>query len=366
MQMKPGAITALPNGSTACTHRRFRLFRGVRRHSLAIGAALWLATALALAADVERIQLVNPFPASGPPDISGSMPADKVLRTMQDHAVPPVTDVLARILQQSLAFSLDTTVSLVRRSRHNGLDAQRHAARVTAHGRTLLLGSTGTIVLQPLVNRADALQDLRPIALVARMPFVLVSRAQSGIDDISALIERGRDAPGRLQLGSPGDFTIGHLAGVLFARAAGIVLHPVPFNGSAGAARAVMVGHTEVALLPLPAVLPYAANPRLRALAITSRQRHAALSGVPTVGEAGIGGAAYSAWYGLFIAAATPQSIIDRIDAAIAIELRAEGVALMMSRYGLGAEHLSADRFRETIREEYQRWRPYIEDMRPR
>jgi tripartite-type tricarboxylate transporter receptor subunit TctC len=127
-----------------------------------------------------------------------------------------------------------------------------------------------------------------------------------------------------------------------------------------------MVGHTEVALLPLPAVLPYAANPRLRALAITSRQRHAALSGVPTVGEAGIAGAAYSAWYGLFISAATPQSIIDRIDAAIAIELRAEGVALMMSRYGLGADHLPADRFRESIREEYQRWRPYIEDMRPR
>ncbi|MGQ0524328.1 MAG: tripartite tricarboxylate transporter substrate binding protein [Betaproteobacteria bacterium] len=338
----------------------------MRRHALTLGALLWLATALAPAADLGRIQLVNPFPAGGPPDISGSTPADKVLRTMQDHAVPPVTDVLARILQQSLAFSLGTTVSLVRRSRHNGLDAQRHAARITAHGRTLLIGSTGTIVLQPLVGRADALQDLRPVALVAHMPFVLVSRAQSGIDRVPALIERAHAAPGRLHLGSPGDFTIGHLAGALFTRAAGIVLQPVPFNGSAAAARAVMVGHTEVALLPLPAVLPYAANPRLRPLAITSRQRHAALAAVPTVAETGIAGAAYSAWYGLFVAAATPQSIIDRIDAAIAVELRAEGVGLMMSRYGLSAEHLAADGLRETIREEYRRWRPYIEEMRVR
>ncbi|MGQ0751624.1 MAG: tripartite tricarboxylate transporter substrate binding protein [Betaproteobacteria bacterium] len=316
-----------------------------------------------------RIQLVNPFPPTGPHDINGSTPANKVLRAMQDHAVPPVTDVLARSLQQTLALGLDVPVSLVRRSRGNGIEARRYVASAAPHGARLLLGSTGTIVIQPMIEpdaKPGPLRRLRPVALVARMPFVLVSRAGSQTKEVQDLLERARAAPGRLHMGSPGDLTIGHLASALLARAGGMVVHHVPFNGSTAAARAVLAEQIDVAMLPLPAVLPYVGNLRMRTLAITDHEPHAALPGVPTVAQAGIGGAVYTAWYGLFIASGAPRHIVERIGEAIAPELRAESVRLMLSRHGLTPAYLPAERLEEAMLEEHARWRPYIEDMKVR
>ncbi|HET9663194.1 MAG TPA: tripartite tricarboxylate transporter substrate binding protein [Burkholderiales bacterium] len=337
-----------------------------------IVALLWLATPAAAAPGVQgmgAIELVNPFPAAGPHDINGSLPVNKVLRAMQDHAVPPVTDVLARSLQQSMTLGLDTNVSLVRRPRRNGIDAQYHAARAAPDGRTLLLGSTGSIIIQPLVARdaqLDPLRDLTPVALVARMPFVLIAAAGSRLRDVQAVMEAAQAMPGRLHLGSAGEFTISHLAGALLQRATGVMLHDVSFNGGAPASRGVLADQIELALLPLPAVLPYARNPKLRALAITDRERHAALPGVPTVVETGIPGAAYSAWYGVFAASATPGHLIDRIDAAIASERHAEPVRLEMSRHGLTATHLGAGRLREMIEEEVRLWKPFIDELKLR
>jgi tripartite-type tricarboxylate transporter receptor subunit TctC len=121
-----------------------------------------------------------------------------------------------------------------------------------------------------------------------------------------------------------------------------------------------------MAVLPLPAVLPYAGNVRMRALAITDHEPHGALPGVPTVTEAGIGGAAYAAWYGLFIASGTPRHIVERISTVIGRELRAESIRLTLVRHGLTPTYLSADTLEKGIRDEYARWRPYVEDLRVR
>jgi tripartite-type tricarboxylate transporter receptor subunit TctC len=143
-------------------------------------------------------------------------------------------------------------------------------------------------------------------------------------------------------------------------------MHHVPFNGSTAAARAVLAQQIDVAALPLPAALPYAANPRMRALAITDHEPHPALPGVPTVTEAGIGGAAYTAWYALFIASGTPGHIVERISTAVASELRAEAIRLTLLRHGLTPAYLTAGQLEQTILEEYARWRSYIEDLKVR
>lgn len=369
--MSAARFAATPH-STADSQRQFRVVGRAPRLGLYI-LFTFLVTAGAAASAAEpfgRIVLVNPYPAAGPHDIVGSTPANKVLRAMQDHAVPPVTDVLARSLQQTLALALDAPVSLSRRSRNNGIEAQRYAESAAPHGGTLLLGSTGTIVIQPLIapgeEKRDPLRRLRPVALVARLPFVLVSHAGLQAKNMENMVEQARAAPGRLHMGSTGDYTIGHLAGALLARASGIVVHHVPFNGSTAAARGVLAEQIDVALLPLPAVLPYAANPRMNALAITDVERHPALPSVPTVKEAGIGDAAYTAWYGLFIASGTPRHIVERIGAAIAPEWRAESVRLTLLRHGLTPAYLSAERLEQQVQEERARWRPYIEELKVR
>jgi tripartite-type tricarboxylate transporter receptor subunit TctC len=129
---------------------------------------------------------------------------------------------------------------------------------------------------------------------------------------------------------------------------------------------AVLAEQIDVALLPLPAVLPYAGNARMNALVITDLERHPALPGVPTADEAGIGGAVYSAWYGLFIASGTPRHIVERIGGAIAPEWRAQSVRLTLSRHGLRSAYLSAEQLEKEIQEEHARWRPYIEDLKVR
>lgn len=371
MEMRAATFTAIPD-STRDSQRQFRVAGQATQQWLCILYIFIMipGSEVSAAEPVGRIVLVNPFPAAGPHDINGSTPANKVLRAMQDHAVPPVTDVLARSLQQTLALALDVPVSLVRRSRNNGIEARRYAESAAPDGGTLLLGSTGTVVIQPLIapddKSRDPLRRLRPVALVARLPFVLVSHAGLQAKNVGNVVEQARAAPGRLYMGSPGDYTIGHLAGVFVARASGIVVHHVPFNGSTAAARAVLAEQIDVALLPLPAVLPYAGNPRMNALAITDFERHPALPGVPTVEEAGIGGAAYTAWYGLFIASGTPWHIVERINGAVAPELRAEPVRLALSRHGLTPAYLSAEQMEKEIHEEHARWRPYIEDLKVR
>lgn len=314
----------------------------------------------------KEVKLVNPFPVTGPADIAGSTTVNKVLRVMQNHAAPPVTDVLASHLRQTLSFALDKPVALERRSRWRTIEGHRYVAQAAPDGYTLLLAGNGTIIIHPQVVRDVAfqpLQDLTPVALVARMPMVLITAAGSNVRSVQQFVEQARAAPGRLHLGSSGDFTTAHLAGALFKSVTGTALEHVSYNGGAAAVRGVIAEQIEAAFVPLPAVLPYAGNARLRALGIADHERHPALMDVPTFAEAGAAGVEISAWYGIFAPAGTPRAVIAHINARIATELHSDSTRRLMASHGLHATHLSAEEFAARLQFETRRWAPLIDTL---
>ena len=323
----------------------------------------WSSYALASNARTpQRIELVNSYSAAGPRDISGSIPANKVLRAMQNHAVPPVTDALGRRLQQALAYSLDTPVDLVRRARESGREARRYVAASAPDGRTLLIAGSDMIVGQPLIgrdNRYEPARNLAPVSQLARMPMVLIAAVD--IPSVKDLIEAARVSPSRTHLGSTGGNTTAHLAGALLERATKANFDHVPFNGAHSAVRAVIRDEVRAAFIPLPAVLPYIANVRLKALAITDVERHPAVPHVPTMAQAGIAGVEVSGWYGLFAPAATPLDIIERIQDVIESEQRSPGFVHWLAQHGLSPAHGAHRRFADLIRGDGRRWRLYVE-----
>ena len=314
--------------------------------------------------DVE-IEVVNPFPAAGPVDISGSMPFNKVLRAMQSHAMPPVTDALAREIHGVLTVSTDARVVIRRQARENGMEALRYVTNAGRNRRAVLLGSTGSIVIQPLVagEKPHIAPGLQPVVLVASMPFLLVGSAGSQ-PDLRTVLQQAREK--RMRVASAGEFTISHLVAALLEQAAGIRAHQVTFNGTAAAARAIVTGEADMAVLPLPGALSYAGNPRIRALAVTTASRHEALPGVPTLLEAGIPGATYSAWYGLFIAAASASHVVDGIYSAMAPELSAPTWREWLIRQGLAPGSSTPYGLQDAIQKDIERWKPYIEQLRIR
>jgi tripartite-type tricarboxylate transporter receptor subunit TctC len=324
---------------------------------------LLLATCAAAAHPDREIRLINPYPASGPVDLAGSVPVNRVLRLMQNHAAPALTDILAAQVRQALTYDLDRSVALERRPRQATLEAHRHVARAEPDGCTLLLSGNASIVILPRLAR-DAVPaahgELRPVAMIARLPLVLISGAKSGLRSIPDLIDAARRRPARLYYGSTGDYSTAHLAGALFEQRTGIQLVHVPYNGGTAAVNAALAGQVETTFAALPAAMPHLLAGRLRALGIAAPDRYPALPGLPTIGEAGIPGFEAAVWYGIFAPARTPQRIVERLDAAISASLHSEQSRAQWLGLGVLAVHVGAADFDRLLRGERAKWSPVI------
>lgn len=327
-----------------------------------------LTAAQAAAYPEKEIRLINPYPATGPVDIAGSVAANKVLRMVQSYSAPSLTDLLAWQIRAALSSGFDKPVSVERRARRRTIEGHQHVAQAIPDGYTLLLSGNSTMVIHPQLVREspfNPMRDFAPVARVARMPIVLVASARFPPDSVQQFIERARSMPGRLHLGSSGDFSTAHLAGVLFNHLAGIEVEHVAFNGGAAAVNAVMAGQVETALVPLPAALPYVNSGGLRLLGIAERERFSTLPNLPTISEAGIPGFEVSAWYGLFAPAGTPRAVITQLNEHIAAELRSADTRKLLLGQGLQAAHLGAEEFSRLLRAERERWAPLIHSSPP-
>lgn len=328
------------------------------------GVCMLLAVSTAGAWPERDIRLVNPYPVSGPADLAGNVPANRVLRLMQNHAAPPITDVLIGQLQQALASGLGRAVMVERRPRQATLDAHRYVAHAAPDGHTLLLSGIASIVIQPAIRRGGAAAPhdaLVPVALVAQLPVVLIAGRASRYSSVGQLLGAARDRPAHLHYGSSGDFSTAHLAGVLFSRRADVRLVHVGYNGGIAAVSAVLSGHVETAFVALPAALPYVRNGRLRALGIATTKRYPELPDVPTIIDAGIPGFEVSVWYGLFAPRHTPREIVRKIDAAMAAGLHTEESRMRWRAQGVQAGHVGGTAFEALLRRERERWLPVLD-----
>ena len=201
----------------------------------------------------------------------------------------------------------------------------------------MLIASPSSILVNPLLNPQigyNALRDLAPVTKVSSSPLVVAVNAGVGAGTLAELIAHAKKNPGKLNFASSGNGSAPHLAAVLFQRVAGLDMVHVPYKGGAPAVQSVLAGDTQLAFATPPSVLPLVQAGRLKALAVTSRERTPLVPGVPGMAEAGLPDYEISFWYGFFVPAGTPAEALKKLYDATSQALRAPETGSTLAREG--------------------------------
>jgi len=286
------------------------------------------------------IRLVVPFPPGGP------------------------TDIVARPLAQMLGESLKQSVIVDNRGGAGGLIGADLVAKSAPDGYTLLMGTVGTNAINGALYSKlpyDPIRDFTPITLVASAPIALVVNPGAGIASVKDLVAQAKSNPGKVSFGSAGNGTPGHLTGEMFATAAGVSLQHVPYKGSAPAITDLLGNQIPIMFDPLQSVIQHVRSGKLRALAVSGRNRSPALPDVPTLDETGVKDFESTAWWAVFGPANMPADVASTLRSEIERIVRSDAFKQKLGNLGVqpSTEPLSLAEFQKT---EVARWTKAVRD----
>jgi tripartite-type tricarboxylate transporter receptor subunit TctC len=271
------------------------------------------------------------------------------LKIIVPYAEGGSADIFARTISDGLAKQLGQQVTVENRPGAGGWIGLQIVARAAPDGRTLLLGQTGEIVVQPyLMKQSGPRPD--PVALVAVMPLAVVVPSTAPYAKLDDLIRTARSAPRGLSVASPGRLTPGDLAIELFRIRTGARLASVPFDGGGPALNAVTEGLVDVYFSTLTSAMPYMQAGKVKILAVTSAERSPALPDVPTVQESGVRRFAVTQWAGVFVPRGTPDDIVTMLNREINQVLTQPEVKDKLVHGGSKVMPMSAIQFANFIR----------------
>ena len=230
------------------------------------------------------------------------------------------TDFAARLFQDALSRALGANVVIDNRPGANGNIAILAAVRAAPDGHTLLLQYSGYHAGNPAMMRDpgwDPVRDLQPVGMATVAPHGIFVSPELPVSDLAGFIAYAKARPGKLNYASSGNGSVQHIAGALFARAVGVEMIHVPYRGAAPALQDVAGGRVEMFITTPSSAIGLVRGGKLKALAVASEARVAALPEVPTAAEAGLPGFAVDAWFAFFAPAGTPPEIVERINGAL-------------------------------------------------
>jgi len=269
------------------------------------------------------------------------------------------TDIVARLVGQKLGELWGQTVVIDNRGGAGGNIGAALVAKAAPDGQTLLMASGSILTVNPYIYKdmGFKLTDLTPITNVASGPMVVVvSNTPSNPSTLKELISRAKAKPGTLNFGSAGIGSQVHMAGENFANAAGVDIVHVPYKGEAAAYTDLMAGQVQLVVGNIGAVAGFVTQGRLRALAVTSKDRSSMLPDVPTANEAGMPGFENAGWFGFMAPAGTPREIIDKIQRDTQKVLAMPDVKERLAKVGMVPIGNSPTEFAAAIDTEYKRW----------
>jgi tripartite-type tricarboxylate transporter receptor subunit TctC len=292
------------------------------------------------------------------------VPGGRPLRLIVPFTPGGSTDILARALAPRLATALGATVLVDNKPGAGGSLGAAEAAKAEPDGHTLLMGHIGTLAVNPALYPKlgyDPLKSFVPVAWVARVPNVLVVSAAWPARSFAAFVERVRAQPGRYSYSSGGNGSAAHITfEYLKLRARLFMLH-IPYRGTAPSVSDLIAGQVDATFTGAPAVLPHVRSGRLRALAVSSAQRLAALPDVPTVAESGVAGFEADQWYGVVAPAGTPAAVVARLNTEINKSLALPEVAQQLAVEGALPTPGTPQAFGDLIRREIPRWAEVVQ-----
>ena len=273
------------------------------------------------------------------------------------------TDILARALAPKLAQALGQNVIVDNRPGAGGSLGAAEVAKADADGNTLLMGHIGTLAVNPSLYPKlayDPLKSFVPVAWVARVPNVLVVNAGAPSNTLKEFIERARANPGRLSYSSGGNGSAAHITFEYLKLRTKIFMLHIPYRGTAPSITDLIGGTVDATFTGAPAVLPHVRSGRLRALAVSSPQRLAALPAVPTVAESGYPGFEADQWYGLVAPAGTSAAVVTRLNAEVNKALALPDVVQQLATEGAAPMLATPQAFVDLITREIPRWAEVI------
>ncbi|MBN9473846.1 MAG: LacI family transcriptional regulator [Bordetella sp. SCN 67-23] len=266
-------------------------------------------------------------------------------------------DILARLVGEKLGQSLGQPVIVENRPGAGGTLAAAFVAAAAPDGYTLLMTANGHAINPALYDklRFDTAKDFRGVSLVAVVPSVLVTSPSVPARNVSELISLLKANPGKYNYASPGVGSAGHMATELFNLDAKVEATHVPYKGTPEALTDLMGDNVQYFFAPLGATLPLVNTGKVKALAVSTTARSAALPNTPTVAESGLPGFQYDFWYGLVAPAATPKPIIDRLASDIQKALQSQDVKEKLAAQGAAPSSLTDTKFDQFLRSEIKK-----------
>lgn len=283
-----------------------------------------------------RVALVTLAAAAIPSRGQGRFPSRPVKLVVP---FPPggLNDTVARLLGDAMQAELRQTVIVDNRPGAAGLIGTQAIAEAPADGYSVLVTSTSNHVLAPLTQkgaRVDPMRDLQPIGLALRTVGLLVVPSGLAPRTLSEFVALARARPGELNYASSGVGSANHVLTERFKSLAGVDIAHVPYRGGGPLMNALMAGEVQLALMDYATAEPALKAGRVRALAQTGSQRHVALTGVPTLTEAGFRDYDPSFWIGLAVPRATPSDVIGALNAALQRALAQTAIRARSQAFG--------------------------------
>lgn len=318
---------------------------------------------------IRRAFIAIPFVAFGLATAWAQAPAawpTKPVRIVVPFAPGGTTDILARAIAPELSRAFGQQFIVDNRAGAAGNVGAELVARAPADGYTLLMGTVGTHGINKALYAKlpfDPQKDFAPITLVAGVPNVLALNAEKAranhIQTVADFIAYAKRNPAKLNMASSGSGTSIHLSGELFKTQTGVYLTHIPYRGSGPALLDLVAGNMDLMFDNLPSALPHIRSGKLKALAVTSRQRSSALPDVPTIEEAGgpqLKGFDASSWFGLIAPAGTPPDIINRVQQEVARSLGTPAIKEKLLAQGANPSGNTPQEFAQFIDAEITKW----------
>lgn len=274
-------------------------------------------------------------------------------------------DILARIVAQKLTELWGEQVVVDNRGGANGNVGADIVAKAPADGYSLLLTTPGPLSINAaLYTRMpfDAATDFAPVALIASVPLVLMVTPALPAHNLAELIALAKAKPGGLNFASSGNGSTNHLAGELLKHMAGIDIVHVPYRGAAPAMNDLVAGQIPMMFDNMPGALAQVQSKTVRAIAVASARRAAAMPDVPTLAESGVPGFEATAWFGLVAPAATPAPVIEKLAGTLAIILKDRAVIQRFAELGAEPGSLTPAEFKRFIDAETAKWTAVVKE----
>ena len=268
------------------------------------------------------------------------------------------TDILGRLIAERLSAGLGQPVVTENRGGAGGNVGAEAAARSAPDGYTVVLCAPSIAISPSLYSKLnyDPVRDFAPISLVATVPNVMITHPSVPAQTLREFIAHVRDRPEGMNFGSGGNGTSNHLAGELFNIVTGARLLHIPYKGVNLAMQDVLSGRIHLVVIGIPAAAPHIKAGRLRALAVITPQRAAALPEVPTAAEAGLKDFEVTTWYGVLAPAGTPRPIIARLNGELVKIMHAPDMKEKLAASGTDALTSTPEEFAAYLRQEIAKW----------